>query len=116
MNNFKELKVWQKSIDLVVDLYSSMTQMPKDEQYNLTSQMQRAAVSISSNLAEGCGRNSSPAFKQFCSISLRSAYELETQLIISNKLGFLEENTFVNLHGRLTEVQKMTRSLMLSLS
>ena len=112
MNNFRELKVWDKSIDLVVDVYNATSSFPENEKYNLVTQIQRSAVSIPSNIAEGCGRHSNPAFKQFLSVSLGSAYELETQLIISNKLKFLEEDRFNALQSRLVEIQKMTYGLM----
>lgn len=115
VKNFRELKVWQKSIDMVVDVYGALRQYPGEEKFNLVSQMQRAAVSIPSNIAEGCSRESSPAFKQFLSIALGSAYELETQLIISNKLNYLQEESYSVLHSKLVEVQKMTTGLMNSL-
>ena len=112
MNNFRELRVWQKSIDLVTDIYNALSSYPERERFNLVSQVQRSAVSISSNIAEGCGRHSNPAFKQFLSVSLGSAYELETQLIISNKLNFLKEDSFNSLQSKLVEIQKMIYGLM----
>jgi four helix bundle protein len=88
MNSFRDLKVWNKSMAMLVDVYKHLKKFPDAEKFNLVSQIQRSAVSVPSNIAEGCGRHSSPAFKQFLSVSLGSAYELETQLIISNKLNF----------------------------
>ena len=112
MNNFRELKVWQKSIDLLIDIYNATSSFPEREKYNLIAQVQRSAVSIPRNIAEGCGRHSNPAFKQFLSVSLGSAYELETQLIISNKLNILEAESFNGLQSRLVEIQKMIYGLM----
>ena len=80
MNNFRDLKVWNKSIEMVVDVYQSLKEFPDSERFNLVSQIQCSAVSVPSNIAEGCGRHSNPAFKQFLSVSLGSAYELETQI------------------------------------
>ena len=91
MHNFKELKVWQKSIDLSVDIYNAMAILPVDEKYGLVSQMKRCSVSIPSNIAEGSGRGSDLQFKHFLNISQGSAFELETQLIISNKLNLLND-------------------------
>jgi four helix bundle protein len=115
MNNFRDLKVWNKSIEMVIDVYKHLKKFPDVEKFNLVSQIQRSAVSVPSNIAEGCGRHSNPAFKQFLSVSLGSAYELETQLIISNKLNFLEDESFKVLQNKVIEVQKMTYGLMNSL-
>jgi len=112
MNNFRDLKVWHKGIDLAVSVYKVAAELPASERFNLVSQMQRAAVSIPSNIAEGCGRHSDPAFDSFLSISLGSAYELETQAIISQRLGFITEPIFNNLQNQIVEVQKMTYGLL----
>jgi four helix bundle protein len=116
MNNFRELKVWHKSIDLLVDVYHALSELPDSEKFNLISQMQRSAVSIPSNIAEGCGRHSAAAFKQFLSVAMGSSYELETQLIISNKLEFLKEESFNKIQPKIVEIQKMTYGLMNTLS
>ena len=111
MHNFKELKVWQKAIDLAVDIYKATALLPIDEKFGLTSQMKRCSVSISSNIAEGSGRGSTPQFKHFLNISQGSAFELETQLIISNRLGLLNDELEKNLIEKATEIQKMIYSL-----
>jgi len=82
MQTHKDLKVWQKSIDLVTDIYAITNRFPKEEMHGLTSQIRRAAVSISSNIAEGSGRFSDKELVRFLFISLGSSSELETQLII----------------------------------
>ena len=115
MNNFRELKVWQKSIDMVVDVYEAVQGFPNQEKFNLISQMQRAAVSVPSNIAEGCARHSNPAFANFLSIALGSAYELETQLIISQRLNYIKEEDVRALQSKITEVQRMTFGLMATL-
>ena len=111
MHNFKELKVWQKSIDLSVDIYNAMAILPVDEKYGLVSQMKRCSVSIPSNIAEGSGRGSDLQFKHFLNISQGSAFELETQLIISNKLNLLNDELTTDLINQTTEIQKMIYSL-----
>ncbi len=111
MNNFRELKVWQKSISIVVKIYEHTKKFPSDERFNLVSQMQRAATSIPSNISEGAGRNSNKSFKYFLTISIGSAHELETQIIISNKLRYLSNENCELLITELTEIQKMLYSL-----
>nr|WP_199158312.1 four helix bundle protein [Pedobacter sp. ASV2] len=111
MHNFKELRVWQKSIDLAVDIYKATAFLPQEEKYGLISQMKRCAVSISSNIAEGSGRGSNAQFKYFLTISQGSAFELETQLIISNRLELLEDSLATDLIEKTTEVQKIVYSL-----
>ena len=111
MHNFKELLVWQKAVDLVVMIYLAVEHFPDKERFNLISQMQSAATSIPSNISEGCGRNTNPSFKQFLSIALGSSYELETQIFISSRLGYLKEEDFNQLLSKTTEVQKMINGL-----
>ncbi|WP_316828213.1 four helix bundle protein [Pedobacter miscanthi] len=111
MHNFKELKVWQKSIDLAVDVYKASSFLPVDERYGLISQMKRCSVSIPSNIAEAAGRGTSAQFKYFLSISQGSAFELETQLIISNRLDLLDDELSADLIEKTTEIQKMVYAL-----
>lgn len=116
MNNYKDLKVWQKSVDLAVKVYESTKNFPKEEIYGLTSQIRRCAVSISSNIAEGAGRNSKKEFYNFLGISNGSMGELETQLIIANKVHFLNEGTLESLQGDIIEIQKMNWALQKTLT
>ena len=115
MHNFKELKVWQKSIDLAVEIYKATSFLPTDEKFGLISQMKRCSVSIPSNIAEGSGRGSGAQFKYFLTISQGSAFELETQLIISNRLELLNDELSANLIEKTTEIQKMVYALDRSL-
>ena len=112
MHNFKDLKVWQKSVDLVLSVYRVTKGFPQSERFNLSNQMQRAATSIPSNIAEGCGRVSNPAFKQFLGIALGSSYELETQIILSHRLGLLSSELHDTLSSQVTEVQRMLNGLL----
>ncbi|MEJ7691658.1 four helix bundle protein [Daejeonella sp.] len=111
MHNFKELKVWQKSIDLTTQIYSALSCFPSDEKYGLVSQMKRAAVSIPSNIAEGCGRKSNKELKYFLSINLGSAFELETQLIVAHRLNLMEQTKMNDIELKISEIQKMIFSL-----
>ena len=108
MHNYKELKVWQKSIELTSQVYKLTSEFPDKERFNLVSQIQRAAISIPSNIAEGAGRNSNKMFVQFLAIAHGSTYELETQLIISKNLGYLLESDLENILSKIYEVQKMS--------
>jgi len=110
MNNLKELKIWNKAIVLAVDVYKATSTFPTDERFGLISQARRAAVSIPSNIAEGAGRNSIKEFNNFLGIANGSSYELQTQLIIANKLAILESEILDPLLTQIDELQKMTYS------
>lgn len=107
MHNFKELRIWQDSIDLVEDIYRKTKELPKNEEFGLISQMRRCAVSIPSNIAEGSGRESDKDFRRFLGISLSSSFELETQLIIANRVGYLEKEVLDHTLEKLSKLQKM---------
>ncbi len=115
MNDYKNLKVWQKSVDLVEAIYSLTKSFPKDELFGLTSQIRRSSVSIVSNIAEGSGRNSNKEFLNFLSISHGSSYELETQLLIAHRVGYLSQTDYQNFTNDLIEIQKMNSGLKKSL-
>ena len=103
-HNFRELKIWQKGIELVKHLYVLTEGLPNNEKFGLISQMQRCAVSIPSNIAEGSGRTTTKEFAHFLRISLSSSFELETQLILSNELYKLETKKLIE---EINELQKM---------
>jgi four helix bundle protein len=107
VHNLKELKIWNKAIDLTVDVYKATASFPSEEKYGLISQSPRAAVSIPSNIAEGAGRNSNKEFANFLGIANGSSYELQTQLVISNKLELLKDDLLDNLLQQIDELQKM---------
>jgi len=109
---YKDLAVWQKSINFTVEIYKLTQTFPKDELYDLTSQIRRAAVSIPSNIAEGNERNSKKEFNQFLHIALGSAAELSTQLLIAKELSCFEQSTFNEIDSRLIEIQKMIHGLV----
>jgi four helix bundle protein len=112
IKSYKELIVWQKSMELVKEVYKLTKRFPSSELYGITSQIRRCAVSIPSNIAEGYGRKSTKSYAQFYSIAYGSALELETQLIISKELRLAPVEKFKEVDGLLTEVSKMLNSMI----
>lgn len=111
MSNYRDLKVWQKGIGFVEEIYRVSRDFPVNEQYGLVSQLQRAAVSIPSNIAEGRGRSGDVEFKRFINTALGSAAEVDTQLEIAHRLGYIDEVAMKNLQVNLIEIQKMLYGL-----
>ena len=107
MKNFKNLQIWKRSMELVTDLYEITETFPKAELYGLTSQIRRAAVSIPSNIAEGCGKNSSTDLARFLDISLGSAFEIETQLLLSISLEYGDAKKIERALNEIVQIQKM---------
>ena len=103
-HNFKELKIWQEAMKVVKSTYLLTAQLPSDEKFGLISQINRSAVSIPSNIAEGSGRTTEKDFLNFLNISLSSSFELETQLILANDLFDLE---IENIILKSNELQRM---------
>ena len=112
MHNYKKLDVWDKAVDFATKIYQITKNFPKEELYGLTSQLRRASVSISSNIAEGAGRNSDKEFRQFLNISFGSCSEIETQLIISHRLGYISDEDFSSLSDEVIEIQKIIYKLI----
>jgi len=110
MNSHKDLDVWKKSMELVTNIYRLTRGLPQDEQYGLSSQIRRSAISIPSNIAEGAARNSDKEFKQFLYIALGSASEVETQLLIAENLGFM--NIGNKLLDDISAIRKMLTGLI----
>jgi four helix bundle protein len=115
LHNFRELQVWQKGIRLCRTIYEASAQFPPTEKFGLASQMQRCALSIPSNIAEGCGRNGSKELKHFLSIALGSSYELETQVILAADFGYINHEKTETILAQLQEIQKMISGLQKSL-
>ena len=108
IKSYKDLLIWQKGIKIVCLVYQLVKAFPKEELYALTSQLKRASVSIPSNIAEGYGRNTEKSFSHFLDISRGSLFEVETQLIIANELGFITNQTLYNeILGQIEEESKM---------
>ncbi len=116
MHNFKELKVWRAGIEVGKIVFELTRNFPTDERFGLISQMTRAAVSIPSNIAEGCGRRSAKEFSQFLSVSLGSAFELETHIILAKEFNYISDEQLLSLTVKITEVQKMLSGLQKNLA
>jgi len=106
MRNFKELKIWQKRIEIALDTYKLIDAFPKSEKYSLAQQASKSAVSIPSNIAEGSSRSSSKDYR-FLEISLGSSFELETQLLIAKTMNFGDLALLLSTLSKIDEEQKM---------
>ncbi len=115
MHNFKELKVWQEAMSLAKDTFIITKKFPSDEKFGLISQMNRAAVSIPSNIAEGAGRQSDKEFNQFLNIALGSSFELETQLLLSIDFNYISKEQTELLTEKVCKIQKMLNGLKKSI-
>jgi four helix bundle protein len=112
INDYKDLLVWQKAMNLVVDVYKTTKMLPKEETYGLSDQMRRAAVSIPSNIAEGYGRQTPKSYAQFLTIARGSAYELETQILLCQKIHPLSSEIVESLTATISEIKKMLTSII----
>lgn len=112
IKHFKELKVWQKGIEIVKDIYEITKHFPKEEMYGLTTQMRRSAISIPSNIAEGFKRFHAKEYVQFLYIALGSLAELETQIFIAKEIGLLEDTKMDFMNEKLDHTSKMLSSLI----
>ena len=115
-HNYEKLTVWQKAMDLVIEIYVTTKIFPKDELYGLTSQTRRAAVSIPSSIAEGCRRRTDRDFYHFLTIAFGSGAELETQLQIAKRLDYITQGQYAKTSILLQEVMRMLNGLIGSLS
>ena len=107
MHQFKELKVWQKGREFVKEIYLKTANFPKDELFGIISQMRRSAVSIPTNIAEGCGRNSDADLNRFFDIANGSSFELETLLILAYDLDYITQEEFNESEKKINEIQRM---------
>lgn len=115
MHRYKELKVWQEANDLSVDIYKLTKNLYNDEIYGLTSQLRKSSVSVPSNIAEGLKRNTNVEFKYFIGISNGSASEIDIQLIIANKLNYINSINYENFSIRIEHIQNMIFKLQQTL-
>jgi four helix bundle protein len=112
MKDFRTLKVWEKAHALTLAIYKATDGFPKQEQYALTSQIQRAAVSIPANIAEGCGKDSDAELKRYFLIAMGSSSELEYLLLLSRDLGYFAESDFSSMSADLVEIRKMLNAFI----
>jgi four helix bundle protein len=112
MTSYRDLKVWQKAMDFTVEVYAATSKFPTEERYGLVQQMRRAAVSIPSNIAEGYGRRTAKQRYNFLENALGSTFELETQIELSSRLGFLQEGGFSQLADTIRGIGRGLAALM----
>lgn len=115
MRDFRKLTVWQEAIQLSTEVYRITESFPKEERYGIVSQMQRCSVSIASNIAEGCSKKSPAHFAHYIEIAIGSAFELETQLIISNNMKFLGSTSYEKVLQSLNILEKRLNALRTAL-
>lgn len=115
MHNYKEIKIWKRARMLVKDVYLLTKEYPKEEIYGLTSQVKRAVVSIPANIAEGAGRGTNKDFSHFLDIARGSLYELETLIILSSDLEFIQESKSIEVLNETTEILLMLNSFQSNL-
>jgi four helix bundle protein len=112
VEDFKDLRVWEKGYDLTLSVYKKTGCFPKEEMYGLTSQLRGATASIGANIAEGCGRRSDPEMRRFLQIARGSANEVEYHLLLARDLQFLPADDFKDLEAMVLEIQRMLASLV----
>jgi four helix bundle protein len=115
LKNYKDLKVWQKSYKLCLEIYRITAKFPKEEIYGLISQIRRSAVSIPSNIAEGYGRKTTTDYIRMLYISYGSVCELETQILLAGDLGLIEQGELGRLKENIAEIERMLKALTKSL-
>jgi four helix bundle protein len=116
MKTFRDLLIWQKSMDLVILVYENTDSFPDSEKYGLVSQIRRAALSLPTNIAEGYGRNTSGEFQRFLNITMGSLFEIQTQFELANRLALLPDSNFKELFDRSREIERMISSFIRSLN
>ncbi len=112
MQDYKKLKVWEKSNKIALDVYSLTAEFPVEEKYGITSQIRRAVISIPTNIAEGTGRGSNKDFNRFLHISMGSASEVDYLLLLAKDLKFFDQNVYSKISDDLFEVKKMLTGLI----
>lgn len=112
MRDFRQLKVWEKAHRLTLQIYRTTKEFPSDERFGLTAQICRAAASIPTNIAEGCGRNGDRELARFMSIAAGSASEVEYQLLLAHDLQYVQNETYEKLNQQVNEVKKMLNSFI----
>jgi len=116
MKDFRNLKVWEKAHAMALKVYKITKDFPRDELYGITSQMRKAAVSVQTNIAEGCGRGTDGDFARFLQIAMGSANELEYLLLLSRDLILLGDKSYMEVNSQVVEIKKMLSSLIKSVS
>jgi four helix bundle protein len=115
VRDYRDLEVWEKAHKLTLELYRQSRAFPKEEFYGLTSQLRRSAISVGANLAEGCGRQTTPELARFVRIAMGSASELDYHLLLARDFGYLKAEIYRELSQELTRVRKMLAALLSTL-
>ena len=115
LKSYKDLKVWQRSYQLCLEIYKITKGFPDEEKYGLTSQLRRVAVSVPSNISEGYGRKTTPEYIQFLYIAYGSVCEIETQILLSGDLGYISNGRLEMLNEGIREVERILKALIRSL-
>jgi len=115
-SQFRKLVAWQKGVDLAVNVYRVCEAFPKSEQFGLAQQMRSASVSVPSNVAEGCGRGTLPDYRRFLMQARGSVYELETQIEIAKRIGFIADTDAVRLTSDATDVARLINGIIRELN
>jgi four helix bundle protein len=116
MRDFRELKVWQKAHQVALEIYRHSRALPTDERFGLTAHLRKSAISVPSNIAQGCGRDTEKELARFLSIAAGSASELEYQLLLAHDLEYLPRDAYAALYEQVAEVKRMLYRFMQSLS
>ena len=112
MRDFRQLRIWEASHKLTLEIYDVTKEFPKDELFALTNQMRRSASSIPTNIAEGCGRETNKDYTRFLQIAMGSAYELDYQLLLAKDLGYIKPSNFSLLNGKIDCVKRQLAVLL----
>ena len=112
IKTYRDLLVWQKSMDLVTEIYRLSKSFPQDELYGLSAQIRRSAVSVPTNIAEGYGRQSKQDYLRFLKMASGSLYELQTQIEISQKLSYISKDDYEVIFNRAKEIERMLSSMI----
>lgn len=116
MRNFRKLNVWKKAMEIASDAYQAVKYLPEEEKFGLRSQITRAAISIPSNIAEGCSRQSRKMYVHFLEISLGSSFEMETQLLIASEMRVIPDSLQTKIQNDLSDFQRMMNKLISMIS
>ncbi|MBI1367526.1 MAG: four helix bundle protein [Planctomycetes bacterium] len=116
MRDFTKLKVWEKAHALALDAFKATNSFPRHQLYTLTSQLQRAAISIPTNIAEGCGRGTDADFGRFLTIAMGSASEVEYLLLFSRDVGYLSDAAYERLFAQTSEIKRMLTGFLARLA
>ena len=115
LQDFRNLKVWEKSHRLTMAIYSITGTFPRQEMYGLTGQLRRAAASVPANIAEGCGRDTNAELARFLQIAMGSASELEYHLLLAHDLAYIDDKNYTSVNAQVVQVKKMLAPLIKSL-